>query len=195
METTKEKIFNATVNFLKSHQYDQLTLLKIANAVNIGKSTVYDYFNSKEELIEETMFYLLNQYEQMLFKDSLKDNFDDEFSNHIRKIIHIFKEARVIAEALCIYPNHELMKSVKIQIKIRDFQLKYYKKLEDIFKLAVIEKKALSLYDQYQKHVVLSIINGLIYQYINNELIINLEDLIELIKKHCLNTINTINPI
>jgi len=55
MLTTKEKIIEATVDFFKEQaHYEQITLTKVAKRAEIGKSTVYEHFASKEDLIEET---------------------------------------------------------------------------------------------------------------------------------------------
>ena len=40
--------------------YKSITLLEVANRCNIGKSTIYEYFSSKDEMIYGSIIYYLN---------------------------------------------------------------------------------------------------------------------------------------
>lgn len=193
METTKEKILSVTINLLKdSTNYGEITLNKVALSANIGKSTIYDYFKSKEELLEETILYLLKKYDQILFNDFKNCEFNCMFYDQLKRVINVCNDARIIAETL--FNDHKNLMpidSTQIDKNIEIFKNKFIDRLTNIFQCAINEKIIINIhYHKYKKFVVISIISGLIFQYINGQLEISEDELIELIKKECLITMN-----
>jgi AcrR family transcriptional regulator len=62
MISTKNKILNAVVSHIKDGDNPkQITISMIAAEAEIGKSTVYEHFSSKEDMVSETYFYLLKK--------------------------------------------------------------------------------------------------------------------------------------
>ena len=54
-QVTKNKILDCTIEMLKSGDMDTLSMSKIATKAEIGKSTIYEYFPSKEELVKSAL--------------------------------------------------------------------------------------------------------------------------------------------
>lgn len=54
-QVTKNKILDCTIEMLKSGDVDTLSMSKIATKAEIGKSTIYEYFPSKEELVKSAL--------------------------------------------------------------------------------------------------------------------------------------------
>ncbi len=54
-QVTKNKILDCTIEMLKSGDMDTLSMSKIATKAEIGKSTIYEYFSSKEELVKSAL--------------------------------------------------------------------------------------------------------------------------------------------
>ncbi|MGO9109287.1 MAG: TetR/AcrR family transcriptional regulator, partial [Thermoguttaceae bacterium] len=48
----KESIFEATTSVLSEHGVDGTTMNRVAEAAELAKSSLYDYFSSKDELLE-----------------------------------------------------------------------------------------------------------------------------------------------
>lgn len=57
----KNKIIKVTLSLFRSHKLPNITMDKIAKKNGISKRTLYNYFNTKEELIQECIRYRVNQ--------------------------------------------------------------------------------------------------------------------------------------
>lgn len=61
MNDKKIKIFNAVLDEIREQGIPvQITIADIAKKANIGKGTVYEYFESKDQIIAETILYLID---------------------------------------------------------------------------------------------------------------------------------------
>ena len=59
---TKETIYDEVLMMLNSRvDYKSITLAEVARRCEIGKSTIYEYFASKDEMIFNSMLYYLNR--------------------------------------------------------------------------------------------------------------------------------------
>lgn len=74
-------IFNGLISLIKkgTNPYT-IKVIDIARAADVGKGTIYDYFNSKEEAISKAIIYNINDeiirgYTRVNTKDSFKDKF------------------------------------------------------------------------------------------------------------------------
>ena len=77
----KETIYNEVLSMLNDRiDYKSITLAEVANRCDIGKSTIYEYFKSKDEMLfNSILFYLnkmikffVNSFEITSFRISLK---------------------------------------------------------------------------------------------------------------------------
>ncbi|MBE0700534.1 MAG: TetR family transcriptional regulator, partial [Acholeplasmataceae bacterium] len=101
MQSTKDKILGVVIEYIKNDtSYEKITLSKVAKSANIGKSTVYEYFGSKDELIEETCRFLLMHYQAILFGTLEAATFEAAFREQIKKILLVMKDAQNIMEII-----------------------------------------------------------------------------------------------
>ncbi|GKU83053.1 TetR/AcrR family transcriptional regulator [Niallia sp. NCCP-28] len=56
-----EKIIRNTIELLKTSDPNRIRIGDIAKAANVSQVTIYNYFGSKEELLEKAIQYYLNQ--------------------------------------------------------------------------------------------------------------------------------------
>lgn len=74
-------IFQGLINLMKegANPYS-IKVSDIAMASNVGKGTIYDYFNSKEEAISKAIIYNINnEIKEVFLRIESKDNFKDKF--------------------------------------------------------------------------------------------------------------------
>lgn len=50
-ETRKNQIIQATLHLLKTHNFDEISIADICREAQIGKSTLYNYFKSKDDIL------------------------------------------------------------------------------------------------------------------------------------------------
>ncbi|MDI6452780.1 TetR/AcrR family transcriptional regulator [Peloplasma aerotolerans] len=184
MQTTKDKILSIVISHIKDgSNLINVSLAKIASEAEIGKSTVYEYFNSKEELISETYMYLLKHYESILTSDIEQMDFKGAFIEQIKKILVVMKDARSIMDAIMNHQQGSFIGFGKnIEVCIHGIQKKMEERFESIIKLGLIE--GVIEYKEpkpYVKNVIQAVISGLLYQYVNLEMYIEEDELFELI--------------
>jgi AcrR family transcriptional regulator len=189
MQTTKDKIIDVVLSHIKSDSnINELTLTKIASEANIGKSTVYEHFHSKEEIIIETYKHLLNHYEQILTSPIVSEIFKEAFIEQLKKILIVMKDAKIIMEALLNQQQSAFMNiGDEIHKYASNIQERMNHRFIDIFAMGVKEGVISPIIaNPYKGRVIQAIISGLIYQYVNDDFDISEKELFELICEHVL---------
>jgi AcrR family transcriptional regulator len=111
--TAKEKLFNTLVSYIKDGvDLQSIALSKIAQDAEIGKSTVYEYFESKEQMIIETYRFLLKHYESILLQDIQAMDFKGALFEELSHTLIVLKDARSLMEAIMkfLIMNYVLIK-------------------------------------------------------------------------------------
>jgi AcrR family transcriptional regulator len=193
MQTTKDKILAAVVSYIKEGMTDQISLAKIANDAVIGKSTVYEYFKSKEEMIEETYQYLLSTYESILLKDLEDMSFKGAFIEQLERNLIVMEDAATIMDMLMNHHAEQFYKFGKsLEPQVLELQQKIKKRFEDILYLGVVEGVILKRIPKpYDGYVIQAIMTGLLFQYVNHKMEISRDQLLELIYQEVLRRIKT----
>jgi len=184
MMSTKDKILSAVIAHIKEgDSLEQITISKIAAEAEIGKSTVYEHFNSKEEMVSETYSYLLNYYENILTSDIQKTNLKTAFIEQIEKILFVMKDAKIIMNAIMNFDQESFIHQGKqMEIQAAEIRDKMKDRFTSIFKLGVIEGIIEPKVPKpYTGHVVQALISGLLFQYVNEAIEIKENELYELI--------------
>ena len=194
MQSTKDKILSAVLAHIKEGtQLDHITISKIANEAEIGKSTVYEYFNSKEDMILETYHYLFDYYDLILTADSEHMDFKSAFIEQIKRVLFVMKDAKLIMNAIMNFDQQIFLNYGKqLEGCASDIRDKMKTRFESIIHLGVIEGIIDTKTPQpYIGQVIQAIISRLLFQYVNGAIEIEEEKLCELIYQHTLIAIKT----
>ncbi|MDX9691712.1 MAG: TetR/AcrR family transcriptional regulator [Acholeplasmataceae bacterium] len=188
MQTTKERILSAVIEYIKDDtNLESITLSKIAEKAQIGKSTVYEHFASKEDLIIETYQYLLEHYRSILTKDLSGLSFKDQFIEQVKHILVVMMDAKTIIDG--IMNNKDTLANIgkTIEDKVKCIQDEMEQRFLSIFTKGVEEGVVpLQQPKPYQPNVIQAIISGLLYQYANGMMTIEKEVLYELVYENVL---------
>lgn len=188
MSTTKEKIIEATVDFFKEQaHYEQITLTKVAKRAMIGKSTVYEHFESKEALIEETCSYMLESYARTLFEPLVIESFSSAFREQIERILTVMKDAQAVVDVLFSHKQGLMipLDSKTLEARARALKERMNERFEMIFSQGRAEGRFSLMKDSNVRFVISAIISGLLYQYVNDEMDLSKEQLLDLIEQEC----------
>jgi AcrR family transcriptional regulator len=193
MLTTKERILSAVVDYIKDDtNLESITLSKIAEKAQIGKSTVYEHFSSKEELIVDTYQYLLEHYRSILTKDLSSLSFKAQFIEQVKNILTVMLDAKTIIDG--IMNNKDTLVSIgkTVEDKVKCIQQEMEQRFLMIFTKGV-EEGIIPLQQPkpYQPNVIQAIISGLLYQYANGMINIDKDLLFEIIYDTVLLVIKT----
>ena len=189
MMSTKDKILSAVISHIKEgDNLEQITISKIAAEAEIGKSTVYEHFSSKEDLVSETYLYLLNHYETILLSDIENMDFKRAFIEQIEKILFVMKDAKIIMNAIMNIDQASMIHQGKqMEAHAAVIRDKMKERFTSIFKLGIIEGIIEpKIPKPFTAHVVQALISGLLFQYINEAIDIRETELFELIYEQSL---------
>jgi len=193
MLTTKDRILSVLVDHIKTGtNLSNLSLSQIAAEAEIGKSTVYEYFSSKDEMIGETFRFLLEKYDCILSAELEQKTFKLAFIEQIKRILFIMKDAKNIMDAIMnnskiAYPNMDK----NLDGEMKKIQDKMNQRFEHIIMIGVSEGIIeVRPPKPYTKNVIQALISGLLFQYVNGEMNIGEPELSELIYEHTLDVLN-----
>lgn len=94
----KEMIYEATLSLIEdNYQLARIKVGDIAKEANIGKGTIYEYFDSKEEVISETIAYMIKGWVQSL-ENILDENesFEQSYKKILQNIFPMMKKKHQI---------------------------------------------------------------------------------------------------
>jgi AcrR family transcriptional regulator len=182
---TKDRIIETMIDFIKEDKdISQISLSEIAKKAEIGKSTVYEYFSNKDELVFDTYMYMFNYYEKALMQPLKSTQFKDAFIEQVKMILDAMKDAKNIIESIMNkhhqinYPNQ-----ASFDEKLDEIKSKMEERFIDIFKLGIEQNdlKPPFRQDKTRGYVIQALINGLLFQYINGQTDLDENELLNLI--------------
>ncbi len=184
MISTKDKILSAVISHIKDgDNLEQITISKIAAEAEIGKSTVYEHFSSKEDMVSETYIYLLKHYENILMSDIKNMDFKTAFIEQLEKILFVMKDAKIIMDAIMNFDQGSFIHQGKqLEVCASEIRDKMKERFTSIFKLGIIEGVfEPRIPKPYTTQVIQALITGLLFQYVNGVIDIEVNELYELI--------------
>jgi len=182
---TKDKIIETMIDFIKEDKdISQVSLSEIAKKAEIGKSTVYEYFSNKDELVSDTYMFMFNYYENLLTQPLKSTQFRDAFIEQVKMILDAMKDAKNIIETIMNkhhqinYPNQSTFDD-----KLDEIKSKMEERFLSIFKMGVEQQIITPPFkqDKTRGYVIQALINGLLFQYINDQTDLTEDELLILI--------------
>ena len=104
---TRQIIHEALISLMKEKQYEKITVQNIIDRANIGRSTFYSHFDTKDELLKSSIEHMLEMLNLHMFH-ALED-----YDNH--RLIPVVEFFRHVQE------NSRLMKSLITGISADQF--------------------------------------------------------------------------
>ncbi len=112
----RKEIFSASVSLFLEKGFTETSMREIAHAAGVGKSTLYDYFTSKEEIL---VFYFGDQIQEIAQRALEIVNQDSSITEKIKKIMqmhlsylignkHVFLNLSVEAQRLSAESQQEI---------------------------------------------------------------------------------------
>ena len=139
MKATKDRIIEVAINNIKNvGQISSLTMASLAQEANIGKSTIYEYFKNKAEVMQEAVKEIVDSYTSS-FLELEVTTFKDSFVRHAMYLLNAVEECRNFAMIV----NREI-RSIKVVSKevvkiVMKSQEVYTTRIMEIFHLGFSE--------------------------------------------------------
>ena len=193
MSSTKDKIIQVLVEHIKQgSNLNDLSLSKIAHEAEIGKSTVYEHFKSKEDMISSTYAYLLNQYKSILLEPIEMVNFKSSFKAQILRILFVMRDAKNIMDAIMdIQLDGIPSLKQEHQILMENIQIEMNARFIEIMKLGIQSGEFdPTKMNPYAKYIIQSLISGLLLSYLKEDMGLSEDGITNLIYNQVLKALN-----
>lgn len=98
IQKTRTAIFNAFYKLIQKHDYSKISIQNIIDQANIGRSTFYEHFETKDELLHTMCLDMFNHIFQSRSTDeNCIFSYSNVFSDKIKHILfHILEEKNTI---------------------------------------------------------------------------------------------------
>lgn len=193
MSQTKDKIIQVLVEHIKQGtNLNEISLSKVAQEAEIGKSTVYEHFKNKEEMISSTYAYLLHKYQQILLEPIVMASFKEAFIAQIKRILCVMSDAKSIMDAIM---NTQLdgipSLSLEHQKLTENIQEQMNLRFTDIMTLGIQSNEIqVQNITPFTKNIIQALISGLLLQYVKGEMDLNDDGICELVFNQVLKSIS-----
>ena len=154
-QATKDKIIDCTVEMLKAGDIDTISMSKIASNANIGKSTIYEYFPSKEELVKTALKRVVDIALDDFLSVKMGKTLYESYYNHMKKGLEIAYDAIKLVG----YPstnNISFMNKEEINEMVSGALLPVFERLVEIYNQGVEEKTIVQKRDFSTKLYILA---------------------------------------
>lgn len=182
MSLTKNKIIEVVTNYIKSaDNIEEVSIKKIADEAGIGKSTVYEHFKSKEELIDEAYISLIDHYQDILKSDIIKNSFEESLRNQISRVISVMSDAKLIMEAIFQSNSIPALRCSVLE-RIEKVHSDFQKQFSIFFEMGIKEKIiSENSINKNSKYIIKALMSSLTMQYVSGTTDLNNNEIIDLI--------------
>ncbi len=104
----KEKILLSALKLIKQRKnISAITISDIAMHAGVGKGTVYEYFDNKEDIFEKAIYYFVSNSVEDVIKVEEDKSFDEQFAQLVERISRTVAEG---ADVLDLFLNEHAMR-------------------------------------------------------------------------------------
>jgi len=178
----KEEILDALIDIFTNQGISgNFTMKELADKVNIGKSTIYEYFDTKDELLHQAVCRIVETGVKSVY--SLEISEEDSFEVSLKKELHFLFNLSVNSSNLLKminpgFENHMPAESKKEMMQqVNSVRTHYNKKFEVLFQKGILEDVLVAENILTNSLMISSLIVGSIIRLGNLEVKIKEEEL------------------
>ena len=116
----RDEILDAVISKFQEEGFStDLTISQIAKQVDIGKSTIYEYFKTKDDVFKEALYKISNDnVEEIINIEGIEEmNFEEAFKTQFRLILEVSCRSRLIYEVFSKDFIHRMPVSIREELK------------------------------------------------------------------------------
>ena len=176
---SRNKIINVAMELFANYGYKNTTIKKIAKEANISKGLIYNYFKSKDELLEYIIFHSFSEIDKSLSFNKDKKDPNKKLEIFIHSLFDSLRNKKTIWR---LYINIMLLPELAPKF------IEIIKNYNEIFKPLLIELYPNLSSQEIEIELIFwgAFIDGIIYDYVimpDNFPLDKIES--KLIKKYC----------
>ncbi len=171
MKPKREAILRMVLDFLTNEKHEKLTISNIANALDIGKSTVYEYFDEKDAMVAEAVAMAIDEQVRYLLDVEGFDelNYDDAIRTHMRRSFHLARENKTFEKMMHNVDFVTISADYRAQIERKVFEV--YQTLHEhvmtILRKGIDEGLLGEAVSEHRLHVIESLLIGSVFAVTN----------------------------
>jgi len=149
----KDQIINALIDRFSQEGFNiDFTMSELANDVNIGKSTIYEYFSNKDEVLKEALITYVHQIiaDIHVVKNLDDYTFEEAFKAQLKALFEAGFKSRTVMETFTPRFMKNLPDEVRVDIK---------KNME--ISREIISKRFVSFFEKGIREGILNLENSL----------------------------------
>lgn len=167
----KTEILDALIDIFRNQGVSgDFTMAQLAHQVNIGKSTIYEYFSNKDEVVQQAIIRVMEDSIAKIKQSELKEGtFEAQLKNEMTTILEIAIESRFLFNLITPGLNHLLPPECRqeLQGEMKSVMEFYQARYFQIFMKGVEEKELNQDLLQESGMLIASLITGSIMRYAN----------------------------
>lgn len=193
----KQEVIDVVLDKIKDGGLNvDFTISELAKSVDIGKSTIYEYFNTKDEIVDEALNQILDDTVKELLSYHLVDNmtFEEAFKGLLDKMFNLGETHSYLMRFIQLEYQEKAPSIIKPKMleKINSLRDHYEQLFTEIMLIGVNEGVLKINYNMKKAFVIQSIVAGGIMRFLNCkvEVKISSEEAIEAIYEAVLTIAN-----
>jgi len=184
----REEILDALIEMFSSHGINNnFTMKELAEKVSIGKSTIYEYFDTKDELLQQAVCRIVETSIKQVYstKISEEDNFETSFKKELHFLFNLSLSSGNIFNMINISFENTMPMEYKNEISDQINQVRgHYNKLFDNLFQKGIDERIIKAENILTKNLMISsLIVGSIIRIANSEVKLSGQDLTDYINE------------
>ena len=170
----RNQIIDALLDLFNEDGFtSEFTMSQIAESVNIGKSTIYEYFSNKDELFMATVFkFIENSIDEVRISDDIIDQgFEAAFKAQLSALLKVANKSRRLLEALSPTFRKKLPEEGqgKIKLIVEQMRVQLTQRFTGYFEKGIEEGIIKANQEIENAFVITSLVVGSIISYSNAE--------------------------
>ncbi|XMB73190.1 TetR/AcrR family transcriptional regulator [Mycoplasmatota bacterium WC30] len=141
----REEILDALIEIFSSNGINNnFTMKELAERVSIGKSTIYEYFDTKDELLQQAVCRIVETSIKQIYSTKISE--DDDFETSFKKELHFLFNLSLSSSNVFNMININFENSMPMEHKheissqINQVRDHYNKRFNDLFQKGIEEK-------------------------------------------------------
>ncbi len=168
----KEEILDALIDIFKNQGVGaDFTISQLAAKVNIGKSTIYEYFKTKDDILKEAIYQVVRKSFDMIYKRGNIENlsFEEAFKSEMMFLFILHDENKFLINFLSPEFRKVIPSSIQSEFggSVQKVLTYYEKRFTEIFTKGVIEGIIPEENSVINSLLISSLIAGTIMRYAN----------------------------
>ena len=159
----KDQIIEAVVNKFREEGFStDLTMTEVAKTCDIGKSTIYEYFKNKDDVIKSALMKMSeNSLEKVFNIEHIETmNFEDAFKAQMVILFEIASESRMMFEVFSNDFKSQLPQAIQAELMCKMHEVKEL--LEQRFIMIMLKGVTEGIISMDQDPLSINVISGLV---------------------------------